>query len=87
MFLTVLRFHDFTRTLLELVIQAATVSAIGEETILYGPHGHFTCRQVWFVGGHWFFIEDGDGTLRERVQAAVAAQAPPPPAPDPTPLQ
>jgi hypothetical protein len=71
--IAVKRFHDFTRQLTDMQIAPETVSAIEEPTQLYGPHGTFTCRQVWFVGGHWFFIEDADNTLIERLKDAKSA--------------
>lgn len=71
--ITVKRFHDYTRQLSEMQIQPASVSAVEEPTTLYGPHGTFTCRQVWFIGGHWFFIEDADNTLVERLKEAQSA--------------
>lgn len=65
--ISVKRFHDHTRQLHDMEINPEAVAAIGEPTILYGPNGSFTCRQVWLIGGNWFFIED-DGTLMERLK-------------------
>jgi hypothetical protein len=68
--ITVQRFHDYDRKLHPFEIVPASANAVSEPVTMYGPHGNFICRQVWFAGGHWFFLADDDGKLLEQLKAA-----------------